>query len=55
MISKGKVISSILVFALLKEFLKPFLSNWVKGGSNRIREIDIELIIILINLAIRRV
>ena len=43
MISKGKVMSLILIFTILKEFLKPFLINRVQGESIRTREIDMEL------------
>ena len=43
MISKGKVMSSILIFTILKEFLKPFLINRVQGERTRTRKIDMEL------------
>ena len=43
MISKGEVMSPILISTLLKEFLKPFLINWVQGERTRTRKIDMEL------------
>ena len=43
MISKGKVMSPILTFTILKEFLKPFRINRVQGERTRTREIDMEL------------
>ena len=43
MISKGEVMSPILIFTILKEFLIPFLINRVQGESIRTREIDMEL------------
>ena len=43
MISKGNVMPSILIFTILKEFLKSFLINWVQGERTRIRDIDMEL------------
>ena len=35
--------SPILIFTILKEFLKPFLTNRVQGERTRTREIDMEL------------
>ena len=35
--------SPILIFTILKEFLKPFLINRVQGENIRTREIDMEL------------
>ena len=43
MISKGKIMSPILIFTLPKEFLKPFLINQVQGERTRTREIDMKL------------
>ena len=43
MISKGEVMSPILIFTILKEFLEPFLINRVQGERTRTREIDMEL------------
>ena len=43
MIPKGEVVSPILIFTILKEFLKPFSINRVQGESIRTRKIDMEL------------
>ena len=43
MISKGEVMSPILISALKKIFLEPFLINRVKGGIYKTREVDREL------------
>ena len=39
----GKHMSPMLIFTILKEFLQPFLINWVQGERTRTREIDKEL------------
>ena len=44
MISKGKVMSRILIFTFIKDVLRPFLINRVQGERTRTRKIDMELI-----------
>ena len=43
MISKGKKMSPILIFTILKDFLKSFWINRIQGERTRTREIDMEL------------